>query len=251
MRRISQRAVVLFLATIVLGLSSSCSKKQTIRFRMTVQVETPEGLRTGSSVMEISAWNNSFALNGHVRGRSFNGEAISVELPGDRTLFALVVTERPASFEIFDIALDTLDPTYNNDWVESVERVQRRKTPGGSATVSPIRSLGLTKKLQPGVPFRSNYPMLVTFRDIKVPASVERVDPQNLSASFGLGYRIRAITVEETDRPITQKIGEKLPWLSSYWERSTLIPNPPAYPEDTIESEIRLLGAAGFSTKRP
>lgn len=251
MRRISQRIIVTFLATMVLGFSASCSTKESVRFRMTVEVETPEGLRKGSSVMEISAWNNSFALNGHVRGRSFRGEAIPVDLPGDRTLFALIVTERPASFGIFDIALDALDPMYNNDWVESVERVQRRRIAGGPAIVPPIRSMGLTREIQPGVPVRSNYPMLITFQDVDIPASVERVDPQNLPASFGLGYEIKAITVELTDEPITQKIGRKLPWLSSYWERLSLIPNPPKYPDDTIESEIRLLGAAGFSTDRP
>jgi hypothetical protein len=251
MHRTARQAAVMLVATIVLGLSSSCSKKETIRFRMTVHVETPKGLRTGSSVMEISAWENSFALNGHVRGRSFKGEAISVDLPSNRTLFALIVTERPASFQIFDIALDTLDPNYNFDWVESIARTKSERKSRESAIVSPFRSLGLTKQIQSGVPFRSNYPMLVTFRDLNTPASVERIDPQNLGASFGPGYSIKAITVEMTDQPLTQKIAQKLPWLRAYWARSSLIPNPPDYPEDTIESEIRLLGASGFSTERP
>lgn len=251
MRQVSHRIAVILLASIILGLSASCSAKDSIRFRMTVEVETPEGVRTGSSVMELSAWNNSFSFNGHERGRSFRGEAIPVDLPGDRTLFALVVTERPASFGIFDIALDALDPAYNNDWVESVERVHRREIPSDSAKVPPVRSMGLTKVIKPGVPIRSNYPMLVTFQDIRSPSSVERVDPQNLPATFGAGYSLKAITVELTDEPLTEKIGQKLPWLNSYWDRSTLIPNPPAYPDDAIETEIKLLGAAGFSTERP
>lgn len=93
--------------------------------------------------------------------------------------------------------------------------------------------------------------MLVTFRDVAVPASVERVDPQNLPARFGPGYSIKAITVELTDHHLTENIGQKSPWLKSYWDRVSLIPNQPKYPDDTIESEIKLLGAEGFSTEHP
>ncbi len=36
---------------------------------------------------------------------------------------------------------------------------------------------------------RENYPLLVTFDNINDPASVRRVDPGDLPASFGRGYR--------------------------------------------------------------
>ncbi len=36
----------------------------------------------------------------------------------------------------------------------------------------------------------SEYPLLVTFNDIKTPASVKRVNPANLEATFGPGYRL-------------------------------------------------------------
>lgn len=46
------------------------------------------------------------------------------------------------------------------------------------------------------------YPMLVTFADITDPASVQLLDPANLAASFGPGVRLKAVTLEMTDRSL-------------------------------------------------
>lgn len=60
--------------------------------------------------------------------------------------------------------------------------------------------------------------MLVTFRDIDDPASVEKVDPANLAATFGEGVSLKRITVELTDGPVTRGIEERLPWLPNVYE---------------------------------
>jgi hypothetical protein len=62
--------------------------------------------------------------------------------------------------------------------------------------------------------------MLVTFGDIKDPKSVKRVDPDDLSASFGAGVKLKAITVEITDDAVTTGIGGRLGWLGEYPEPS-------------------------------
>ncbi|MCC6479158.1 MAG: hypothetical protein IT552_08115, partial [Sphingomonadaceae bacterium] len=56
----------------------------------------------------------------------------------------------------------------------------------------------------------SAYPMLVTFKDLADPTSVEQVDPDDLAASFGRGYRLKSITVQVTDAPVTVGIGDRL-----------------------------------------
>lgn len=63
-----------------------------------------------------------------------------------------------------------------------------------------------------------NYPYLVTFKDIADPTSVVRVDPDDLAASFGAGYRLKAITVQVTDEPVTVGIVKKLGWLGKHPE---------------------------------
>ncbi|HBM06154.1 MAG TPA: hypothetical protein DD369_11230, partial [Erythrobacter sp.] len=65
---------------------------------------------------------------------------------------------------------------------------------------------------------RSAYPMLVTFGDLDDPASVERVDPDDLAATFGEGVRLKRITVQITDDPVTSGIEQRLGWLGNIRE---------------------------------
>ncbi len=59
-----------------------------------------------------------------------------------------------------------------------------------------------------------NLPMLVTFTDINDPASVVRVDPDDLESHFGAGVKLKAVTLEITGEPVTQGEVEKvLGWL--------------------------------------
>ena len=51
------------------------------------------------------------------------------------------------------------------------------------------------------------------FRDIRDLKSVEKVDPDNLAASFGKGVTLKRITVQLTEDPVTTDIGKRLPWL--------------------------------------
>jgi hypothetical protein len=57
--------------------------------------------------------------------------------------------------------------------------------------------------------------MLVTFKDIADPTSVVLVDPDDLAASFGAGYRLKAITVQVTDKPVTVGIEKRLD--NNFW----------------------------------
>lgn len=57
----------------------------------------------------------------------------------------------------------------------------------------------------------SGYPTLVTFGDIRDPVSVQRVDPDNFAATLGRGVKLRRITVERTDAPVTTGVEKLLP----------------------------------------
>ena len=61
-----------------------------------------------------------------------------------------------------------------------------------------------------------DYPLLVTFTDINNPTSVKEVNPADLAATFGQGYRLKDITLEITDEKVTEGIAEAtLPWLKN------------------------------------
>lgn len=190
------RVPLALLAALALTACNPFAGSETFRYRLTVEVETPEGLKTGSSVIEVSVTQtgkNSLATP-EARGIRFKqrGEAVAVDLPGGRTLFALL----DRADGIAQAALNP--PRYRHDveygYVKSIRDMKD------------IEAAGL-------VP-RAAYPMLVTFTDIADPASVERVDPGDLAASFGPGVSLKRITVEVTDEPVTTGIEKRLGWLT-------------------------------------
>jgi len=60
------------------------------------------------------------------------------------------------------------------------------------------------------------YPLLVTFSDVDDPKSLQKLDPDNLAAIFGEGYKLKSITLEITDEPVTKgRVEQVLGWWNS------------------------------------
>lgn len=181
---------------------AGCSEMNSSRFRykMTVEVETPQGLRTGSSVREISAGRISklFQLgDAHKAWLKHRGEAVAVNMAHGRTLFVLLKEPKGNAGNAAVAALrQGLPGEIGPDWVE---QLQQKQYLGRKAVLLP-----------------ENYPLLVTFADINDPKSVERVDRANLAASFGEGVKLKAITVEVTNEPMTTGIGKRFKWWNTY-----------------------------------
>jgi hypothetical protein len=210
----------ILLGAVTLTALSGCGENQPggreveeLRYRLMVAVDTPEGMKSGSSVIEVRAVKNPDWLTPEGRGYrySFKGEAVAVDLPDGRTLFALLKTQSGASdaseypwFAFDDRLADTRDP------LAQMQRMRGWK--GQAAEMTKKKEMGAadTAKSAPELP------MLVTFGDLKDPASVKRVDPDDLSASFGAGVKLKAITVEITRDAVTTGIEKRLGWLDNY-----------------------------------
>jgi hypothetical protein len=188
------------------------------RYRLTVEVQTPQGVRTGSSVIEVT---NRLAFNMNGGGYSWiyraRGEAVAVDLPGGRTLFALLRGENGANVDwaariVYD--LTTPVPPISDKF--GSDRVQRLQNAVANRNLVSIPRL---------MPFWSDdkattaYPLLVTFRDIRDPTSVERANPDDLEKSFGAGVKLKRITVQITDDPITKTIEKRFQWWADYRQR--------------------------------
>ena len=186
---------------------------ESYRFRMTVEVETPQGLRTGSSVYEVTAGNRTAILPDMAdRHKSLRGEAVAVDLSDGQTLFALLETPNWKRDDLTQMSMDALDPAYNNDWVESAERIS-----DVSGVVSPA-------EVKP-----ENYPYFVTFQNPQVSETVQPVDPANLTKSFGEGVRLTRIWVELVDDPVTTGLEQRLEWLPTHL--GTLVPSTSLHPD--------------------
>ncbi|RNJ61730.1 MAG: hypothetical protein EDM03_15295 [Porphyrobacter sp. IPPAS B-1204] len=169
------------------------------RFRMTVEVDTPQGLKTGSSVYAVTGFTTSDLMTGGTSSDTeFKGEAAMVDLGDGRVLFALLRMANGTSSDdhLAIMSMKAMDPAYANNKKDSAQRIA-----AGSAITSPA-------EVAP-----KDYPLLVTFGDMQDPTSVTRVDPANLAASFGPGVRLKRIMVEVTDDDVTMGIEERLGWL--------------------------------------
>ncbi len=195
------------LAALLALLLAACSADETptYRYRLTVEVDTPEGLRTGSSVIEVATRTVRPGSNPSGIAVSFKvrGEAAAVDLGERGVLFALLKSEGTNEWAARIMML--LSPKYAGEGF--IERFDNMHDLVG------VIELPRTFPRDGHLRERSAYPMLVTFGDLADPTSVARVDPDDLAASFGEGVSLRRITVEMTDDPVTTGIEQWLGWL--------------------------------------
>jgi hypothetical protein len=183
------------------------------RYRVTVEVDTPKGVRTGSSVWQVKAWEGSGIPDNGIRTR-IRGEAVAVDLPGG-TLFALL-RGQDMDFDYPDGVVGghlRKHPLRNlamgRDWAENQREIARAK---------PAFEL-----------YPDEYPLLVHFRNLNDPASVEKAEPQQLASSLGPGVRLRRIVIAVTEeRPKVGDIYSRLPWLET--QKGSLVQMPPLMP---------------------
>jgi hypothetical protein len=173
------------------------------RYRMTVEVETPQGLRSGSSVVQVTTREGTGIPDTRLSVR-IRGQAVAIDMPGGKPLFALIRTEQSLQGAA-GFAFAALMP------------VMEVKGGDGKAFFANLRLL--SRKKQIGELPRANYPMMVTFANINDPKTVEKVDPDNLRAQFGEGTRIRRITIQITDDKIDNGIERRFPWWNLYLDK--------------------------------
>ena len=181
---------------------ATCGSTKRIRYKMTVEVDTPEGLKTGYAVREVrfSEAPNVLALGESRPQWRLKGEAVAIDLPGGRPLFALLSSARNDSEYAARI------PYEHMGWMSSEGT---RDGPVELWPNVPVKLHHNPSQLKP-----SYLPMLVTFRDTSSPESVVAVEAEALEAAFGPGVRLRRITVERTRESVTAGLETRLEWLS-------------------------------------
>lgn len=205
-------------AMLTLGLAG-CGKTESYRYKLTLAVNTPEGVKRASSVAEVQFYDVSFPERG--TKHKLWGEALYLDLgPGARPLIALL-TSRLAS---------QLRPKDSKDRSWQLGKAGWSLEAGpGITQMSRIYGLALSKDFMDDVPriarmrgphaiTPADLPDLVTFADINDPKSVIEIDPNDLQATLGPNITWNEITLESTDEPITTGIRTKLPWLTEYFQ---------------------------------
>ncbi len=181
----------------------------TYRYRMTVEVDTPQGLKTGSSVIEVDTRlepNPASPASQRINRRA-RGQAVTVDLGARGVLFALLRSEDDTDYAariMFLLAPRGRDE--NGD--EFLGRFNNMLK-----MTEPIELPATQAEINPPLAEMKGRPMLVTFDDLADPTSVKRVDPDDLAATFGDEVSLKRITVQITDDPVTKGIEKRLGWL--------------------------------------
>ena len=168
----------------------------THRYRLTLVADDNGKTVTGSGVIEASYWKKSQFMGAHGEyGNSARGETVVVDFGRKDQLFALLK--------------EGTDSRSAPQWIVYPAFGIGRTSPPDQE----LRQLrAVTDKAELDFTL---LPMLVRFHDINDPKTVERVDPNNLAASFGPGVKLVKATIEITRDPVTTGITNRLTWLRS------------------------------------
>ena len=173
------------------------------KYRLTVEVETPEGVKSASGILAITP-DRGYSRGGRTRAA---GDAIFIDLGGGKNLVAL---------------LGHIDQSVDLDAINYV--AMRAYTAAGGKRVN----FNDMSKQTGVVPVKGELtPVLLTFADPGNPATARNVPAEDVEAALGKGYRLRGITAEVVPNglwpidfggalgnPVTRGTLAKLPWLN-------------------------------------
>ena len=173
------------------------------KYRLTVEVETPEGRKSASGVMAVHP-DRSYTRRGQTRTL---GDAILVDLGQGKNLVAL------------------LAHVDKNLVLDDINYVALRAYLAATGKRVPFSEMS---RLTGVVPVKGELiPVLVSFADQAMPGTARVVLPDDAEAVLGKGYRLQGISVEVVPNgywpldfggalgeAVTRGIQAKLPWLN-------------------------------------
>jgi hypothetical protein len=172
------------------------------KYRLTVEVETPEGVKSASSVMAVFP-DRGYSRGGQTRTK---GDAVFVDLGAGKNLIAL---------------LAQIDKSVDLDGMNYLA-LRAYRAAGRDVSFN-----GLSR-MTGAVPVTGALiPILLTFANPNDPLSAHAVAPDDPEKALGSGFRLHAISVEAVPNglwpldlggwfgePVTRGIEARLPWLS-------------------------------------
>jgi hypothetical protein len=172
------------------------------KYRLTVEVETPEGVKSASGIMAVHP-DRSYSRGGRTRTK---GDAVFVDLGGGKNLVALLAhVDKPVD-------------------LDGMNYVALRAYNAAGRKVS----FNDMSRMTGAVPVQGALiPVLVTFANPADPRTARAVPPDQLEAALGRGFHLHGISAEVVPNglwpldfggllgePVTRGIETRLPWLS-------------------------------------
>jgi hypothetical protein len=176
------------------------------KYRLSLSIETPEGVRSASGVMAVHPNRGYGGSNtGESSGPRTKGDAIFVDLGGGRNAVMLMTHGDD------EVGLDSMSYLALRAYTAAGQKVQFR-TMNRAAGTFPVKG--------------NLIPVLVTFSDVNDPGTAHLVRPDDFEAVFGKGVQLHDVSVEVVanglwpidfggvlGEPVTRGIETRLPWL--------------------------------------
>lgn len=203
----------------MLGLAG-CETIGVYRFRLTVEIDTPGGVRDGSSVMQVR-YGLSVNMNGGGEQADVDllGEAVFVDLGAAGHVIAVLGHPLLLSgaYDQRFMPADVFFPDRSGP-----SQVRQLKAAGGTmrggADLAPDQFPSLVVYERPADPASARVVYgrgIGTIPDGAGEREVE-IHVDEIAQVFGAGYGLRGMRLEMVadDTPITREIGRRLPWLT-------------------------------------
>ncbi|WP_439403312.1 hypothetical protein ACNJYA_17630 [Bradyrhizobium sp. DASA03068] len=212
MGTISKWAGLLGLLALLVGGDQIRINRPDHKFRLTVEVTTPAGIKTGSGILAVVPDRN-YNRSGRTTMR---GEAVFVDLGQGKNIVVLLAHQQGAKLDLDDINYVALRAY-------------------GIARGSRVSFKDMSR--QTGVvPVQGELiPVLVSFGDPRDPKTARLVDSDHAEAILGDGYAIRGFSAEVVPsgfwpidfggalgEPVTRGIEARLPWLDAPGETAAI-----------------------------
>jgi hypothetical protein len=156
----------------------------TWRYKMTVEVETPEGIKTGSAIHEISNSSSSvkiLALPESGNPAKFRGEAVVIDMGKDKPPLFAALSSNPER-----IFYNTFPPPK-----------------GGATTLGGIKYYKNLKVGEKRTIDSKDYPQFISFKSRNDPKTIRTFGASELEGIYGEKYAIKNIHIEISNAPIS------------------------------------------------
>lgn len=190
------------LSLIFLVSCDDANAKNVWRYKVTVEIETPEGIKTGSAVRQLTRGRPGITSQESGNPAKISGEAVVVDLEERGVVFAILSNQswKNALYSAFSPIDKTIPKT--------------------DIAIGNVAEL------------KENFPTIVTFSDMDDPKTIQVVYSQptgwgakkedlldNFEDIFGEGVKLKRIMVEITDAPVTWLVKKHLRWLPEYYNK--------------------------------
>ncbi|MCB1454472.1 MAG: hypothetical protein KDJ43_12580 [Rhizobiaceae bacterium] len=199
--------VLVVLGTAAFGLYRYMWPEFSWNQKISVTVEAGGRAHANSSITQVTVrYQPQLLPQVGVATRTIHGEAVALQLPSGRYLFALLSGSDNAASHAQFVAANVFSDLPHDPHAGPRESI--------SAALADLDEVSRVLPVD-------LYPMFVTFDELSDPLTVRQIDPLNLEAEFGAGVRLLSVTLATTDEPASDgTIKSILPWLGDFPEPS-------------------------------